>query len=180
MAVHTAPVESEDVESGHGLMTHQKTYVALLAQLMDARGQQFGVVGTVRRMAGEAILLYRGVLPEQRAPLLRVTLIAKAIGGVGLEHFAAFASVRIMTGDATDFHDLILCAEQMRGALEEIFSLFLVAAEAGLLHGQLGQHPLRRFVVMYAVARHASHVFSVVRSAAPPVTLLSTGVTLKA
>src|SRR5262249_3963231 len=104
VAVHTTPVESEDVESGHGLMARQKIYVTLLAQLMAARGQQFDVIGTVRRVAGEAVLLHRGVFPEQRASLLRVALITEAVGCVGLEHVAALAPVRIMAGGANALH----------------------------------------------------------------------------
>jgi len=138
VAVHATAVESEDVESGNGLMARQKIYVALLAQLMAPRSQQFDVVGTVRRVAGEAVLLHRGMFPEQRATLFRVALITKAVGGVGLEHFAAFAPVRIMTGDATDFHDPILVAEQMGGALEQRFLLIFVAAQTRLLHCALG------------------------------------------
>src|SRR5215470_12045674 len=113
VAVHTTPVESEDVETGHGLMARQKIYVALLAQLMAARGQQFDVVGTVRRVAGEAVLLHRGMFPQQRASLLRVALITEAVGGVGLKHVASLAPVRIMAGGATDLHGPILGAEQM-------------------------------------------------------------------
>src|SRR5262249_59707656 len=126
VAVHTTPVESEDVESGHGLMARQKIYVTLLAQLMAARGQQFDVVGTVRRVAGEAVLLHRGVFPEQRASLLRVALITEVVGGVGLEHVAALASVRIMAGGATDFHCPIFGAEQMCRALGGSLFLFFL------------------------------------------------------
>jgi len=80
VAVHTTPVEGEDVETGHGLVARQKIDVALLAQLVAAPDQQAGVVGAVRRVAGEAALLHRGMLPQKWAPLLRVALKTSVIG----------------------------------------------------------------------------------------------------
>src|SRR5712692_6925083 len=104
VAVHAAFVEGEDVESRYGLMAPQHMYVALLAQLMGARGQQTDVVRTVRRMTGEAVLTHRRMFPQEWTALVRVTLITKLIGVAGLEHFAAFSTVRIVTGSTSDFH----------------------------------------------------------------------------
>jgi len=104
MAVHTTFVESKDVESRYGLMAPQHVYVALLAKQMSARGQQIDIVGTVRRMAGEAVLSHRRMLPKQRASLVGVALITKLIGVAGLQHLAALSTMRIMTGCASHFH----------------------------------------------------------------------------
>jgi len=104
MAVHTTFVESKDVESRYGLMAPQHVYVALLAKQMSARGQQIDIVGTVRRMAGEAVLSHRRMLPKQRASLVGVALITKLIGVAGLQHLAALSTMRIMTGCASHLH----------------------------------------------------------------------------
>ncbi len=80
VAVHTTSVEGEDVESGYGLMARQKIDVTLLAQLMAAPGQQAGVVGAVRCMAGETALLHRRVLPKEWPTLVRVALKTCVIG----------------------------------------------------------------------------------------------------
>src|SRR5712691_11352056 len=84
VTVHATFVEGEDVESRHGLMAPQHMYVALLAQLVGARGQQIDVVAAVRRMTGEAVLAHRRVFPQEWPPLVRVTLIPKLIGVAGL------------------------------------------------------------------------------------------------
>ncbi len=104
VAVHATFVEGEDVESRDGLMAPQHVYVALLAQLMGARGQQTDVVGTVRRMTGEAVLAHRRMFPQEWTALIRVTLITKLIGVAGLKHLAPFAAVWIVTGSASHFH----------------------------------------------------------------------------
>ena len=44
VAVHTTLVEGKDVESCNGLMAPQHMHVALLAQLVGARGQQTDIV----------------------------------------------------------------------------------------------------------------------------------------
>ncbi len=80
VAVHTTSVEGEDIESRHGQMPTYNIYVALLTQLMAAPDQQTGLTGTVWRMAGEAVLLHRGVLPEQRTTLFRVAFKTCVIG----------------------------------------------------------------------------------------------------
>ena len=104
VTVHTTFVEGEDVEARDGLMPPQHVYVALLAQLMGPRGQQTDVVGSMRRMAGKTVLSHWRVFPEHRAPLVRVALITELVGVAGLEHLAAFSTVRIMTRSASHFH----------------------------------------------------------------------------
>ena len=121
-------------------MAWQKVNVALLAQLVTALGQQSDVVGAVRRMAGHTVLLDGSVLPQKRPALLRMTLITGLIGCGGHEHFAAFSSVRVMTGDATHFHRMILGAEQMSRALVLSLADIGVAAETGFLYGETRQH----------------------------------------
>ena len=172
-------------------MAWQKVNVALLAQLVTALGQQSDVVGAVRRMAGHAVLLDGSVLPQKWPAFLRMTLITGLIGCGGHEHFATFSSVRVMTGDATHFHRMILGAEQMSRALVLSLADIAVAAETGLLDGEARQHivgrlgvyqsrrlifkrtraagrdRLRELGVMDAVARHATHIVSVMLSALP-------------
>ena len=104
MTIHTTFVEGENVESRYGLMAPQHMHMALLAQLVSARDQQIDVVGTVGRMTGEAVLTHRRMFPQEWTALVRVTLITKLIGVAGLEHFAAFSTVRIVTGSTSDFH----------------------------------------------------------------------------
>jgi len=180
VAVHTAFVEGEDVESGHGHMATDNIDVTLLAQLVATLGQQTGMVGTVSRMAGEAALLHRGMLPKQWAAFLRMALITNAIDSAGLELlFAAFSSVRVMAGDAIHFHDSLLGAEKMSGALVESLANIGVTAETGLLGSKTGQHPLRRLGVVGAVARQAAHVVALMRAAAPVLMRAIPGVALE-
>src|SRR5207253_8723534 len=96
-----------------------------------------------------------------------MALITSAIDGAGLKHFAALSAVRIMTGDAIHFHEPMLGAEQMGRALEHRFSDIGVAAETSILHSRGGQLHHGFLGVMGAVARHATHVVSVVLSATP-------------
>src|SRR5260221_3467806 len=111
MTIHTTFVESENVESCYGLMATQHMHMALLAQLVCARGQEIHVVGTVGRMTGEAVLPHRCMLPQHRTPLVRMALITELIRVAGLKHFGALSSVRIMTGDTVDLHQPILGPE---------------------------------------------------------------------
>jgi len=51
-----------------------------------------------------------------------------------------FSPVRIMTGDASHFHNPALAADKMSGALVEGLSLIRVAAETCFLDSKAGQH----------------------------------------
>lgn len=205
VAVHAPFVEGKDVKSRDGLMAPQHMHVAFLAQFMGARGQQTDIVGPVRRMASKTVLSHRGMLPQQRAALVRVALITKLVGVAGLEHLAAFSTVRIMTGSASHFHanwlsiqllprtggHKILRPEQVRGTLEQSFSLFSVATETSLIDSEIGQHlvgqlgvydlcgftlrsvsefrpgPIQQLDMMDIVARQAAHIASIVLTALP-------------
>lgn len=114
VAVYAASVEGEDVEPGDGRMARQKVYVALLAELVTALRKQADVIRAVRRMAGHTVLLHRSVLPQKWSTLFCMTLIAGLIDGTSLKHLRAFAPVRVVAGVAINFHDPILCAEEMR------------------------------------------------------------------
>jgi hypothetical protein len=142
VAVHTAFVQGEGIESGHVHMDIDNIDVTLLAQLVAAPGQQTGVVGTVRRMACEAALLHRGMLPQRRPAILRVALITGVIDCACLEHFAALPAMRIVAGGTIHFHDFLLGAEKMGGALVEGLADIGVTAETGVLGSATGQHPL--------------------------------------
>ena len=167
VAVHTAFVEGEDVKSGYSRVASDNVNVALLAQLVATLGQQTGVVGTVRRMAGEAALLHRRMLPQHWAALLRVALITGVIDCARLEHLASLPAVRIVAGGAIHFHDSLLGADKMGGALEESLAYISVTAETGVLGSETGQHPLGGLGVVGAVARQAAQVIAVVRTAPP-------------
>src|SRR5207237_651326 len=129
VAVDAASVESEDVESGDGRMARQHIDVALLAQLVAALREQRDIVGAMRGVAGHAILLDWLMLPQEWTALLRVALITGLIDREAHEHSAPLTPVRIVAGDAIDFHHIVLCAEQMCRALVLCLSYIFVAAE---------------------------------------------------
>ena len=113
--------------------------------------------------------------------------------------------MRIVAGSAAHFHIAKLGAEQMGGALEQSFPLFGMAAETSFFYGKAGQHllrefdlqridgrpvhfvsiaggqcPLGEFCMMHVVARHTTHIASVVLATLPAEMTTIAGVTLKA
>ena len=58
----------------------------------------------MRGVTGQAVLSHRRMLPQHWTAFIRMALITELICVAGLEHFAAFTAVRIVTGGARHFH----------------------------------------------------------------------------
>ncbi|HYR77971.1 MAG TPA: hypothetical protein VEM96_19295 [Pyrinomonadaceae bacterium] len=159
----------------------------------------------MRRMTVHAILADRRMVPEKRTPFFGMAGVTHIIDGMIHEHLPALTAMRIVAGSAADLHVTKLGAEQMGGALEQSFPLFGVAAETGFFYSKGGQHllgefhlhriecrpihygsiargqcPLGEFGVVHVVARHTTHVASVVLAALPVKMTTIARVTLKA
>src|SRR6266498_2509976 len=110
-------------------MARQHMDMALLAQQMNARGEKLGIARTMRRVTIQAIFADGRMVPEKRPPLFGMAGVTHIIDGNIHEHLAPLAAMRIVAGRAADLHVAQLSAEQMGGALEEIFSSLNVATE---------------------------------------------------
>jgi hypothetical protein len=193
MAISTAAIDGPYVESltGGGRMARQHMNVALLAQQMDALGQQFGIARTMRRVAVQAILADRRVFPEKRTPFLGMARVTHIINGKIHEHLVRLPAMRIVAGSAADLHVAKLGAEQMGGALEKILSPINMATETSFFDretgqhffgqldiyefcrdalrcaGKIGPHATQQLDMMNVVTRQATHVASVVLPTSP-------------
>ena len=100
MAVGAAPVDHEEAigAPGDGLMP--PLHVTALAQPEYGGPEQLVMVGAVRGMAVVAILLHRGMLPEDRTPELGMALIAGIVDRIRHHHRRRLAAVRIMAARA--------------------------------------------------------------------------------
>ena len=141
--------------------------VAVLAKLRQAHAEQVYVVGTVRGMAGQAVLLNRRVLPEKRSALLGVALEAGVIDGIRAEHSFCLGAVRVMTITALHQGAAQFVPEQVRRALDLSLALVGVAGEAGLILRALRQKFFRCPRMVDAMAGQAAHLRSIVRVALP-------------
>ena len=172
-------------------MARQHVNVALLAQQMNSRRQQLGIARTMRRVTIQAIFADGRMVPKKRPTLFGMAGVTHIIDSKTHEHLAPLAAMRIVAGSAADLHVAKLSAEQMRGALEQSFSLVSVATETSLFHREIGQHLLRPLGVydlcriilwcvreisehsiqqlrmMDIVARQAAHVATVMLAADP-------------
>jgi hypothetical protein len=77
--------------------------VAGLAELGDLAEEKLGVIAAVGRMATQAILIDRGVLPHERAAFFRMALIAELIGGAGFDHVFSEPAVMVVAVRALHF-----------------------------------------------------------------------------
>src|SRR5262245_49451793 len=77
-----------------------RVQVAALAQPRLLRHEHLVVVRAVRVVAVEAVLPDRGVLPEERAALLRMALEAQLVGHLGLDHLGLAAVVGVVAAAA--------------------------------------------------------------------------------
>jgi hypothetical protein len=186
-------------------MARQHMNVALLAQQMNARSQKLGIVRTMRRVTIQAIFADGRMVPEKRPPFFGMAGVTHIIDGMIHEHLSTLTAMRIVAGRAADLRVAKLRAEQMGRALEQSFPLFRVAAETGFFNSKGGQHllrefdlhriecrpvdygsiprcqrPLGEFGVVHVVARHTTHVASVVLAALPIKMTTIARVTLKA
>ena len=94
-------------------MALQHMNVALLARQAGASRQQLGIVRTMRSVTVHTILADRRVVPEKRAPFFGMAGVTYIIDRNIHEHLVAFAAMWIVTGNAADFHVVLLCAHQM-------------------------------------------------------------------
>src|SRR5439155_7255716 len=125
-------------------MARQHMNVALLAQQMNARRQKLGIARTMRRVTIQAIFADGRMFPEKRPPFFGMAGVTHIIDGKIHEHLAPLPAMGIMAGSAADLHVAKLGAKQVRGALEESFSLLSVATETSFFDREAGQHLLRQ------------------------------------
>ena len=146
VAIGTTAVDGKDIQSlpGRGRMTRKHMNVALLAQQMNARRQELGIVRTVRRVTVQAILTHGRMVPKKRSAFFGVAGVTHVVDGVFPQHLARFTAVRIVAGGTTDLHVAHFGAKQMGRPLEQRLSLFDVATEASFLDGRLRQHMFRQ------------------------------------
>jgi len=128
-------------------MARQHVNVALLAQQINARRQQFGIARTMGRVTIQTIFADRRMVPEKRPPFFGMAGVTHIIDRKIDEHLAALPAMRIVAGSAADLHIAKLGAKQMGGALEKIFSPLNVATETSFFDGETGQHFLRQLCV---------------------------------
>jgi|SRR5215213_6601222 len=119
-------------------MARQHVNVALLARQTGASSQKLGIVRTMRRVTVHAILADRRMIPEKRTPFFGMAGVTHIIDGVIDEHLPPLPTVRVVAGSAADLHVALIGAEQVGGALEQGFPLFLVTAQTHLLYAVAG------------------------------------------
>ena len=172
-------------------MARQHVNVALLAQQINARRQQFGIARTMGRVTIQTIFADRRMVPEKRPPFFGMAGVTHIIDRKIDEHLAALPAMRIVAGSAADLHIAKLSAKQMGGALEKIFSPLNVATETSFFDRETGQHFLgqlriydlcrlelrcisevgprstKQLDMMNVVTRQATHIASVMLPALP-------------
>lgn len=68
----------------------------------------------MRRVTVQAILTYRGVIPEKRTSFFRMAGVTNIIDGKIHEHLARLTTMRIVAGSAADLHVAILGAKNIK------------------------------------------------------------------
>ena len=169
VAIDAAAIERPDVQrfAGGGRMAGQHMNVALLAQQMIARCQQLGIARTMWRVATQAILADRRVVPEKGPPFFGMAGVTQTIGGMIVEHLPPLSAMSIVAGSATDFHVVSFGAKQVGGALIKVCPPVAVAGKASFFLGAARQHFGLWLAVVGAVTRQAAHVIAIMRAAAP-------------
>lgn len=109
--------------------------MAPLAEERALGHEKFVVVRPVGRVAGGAVLLHRGMFPEERAALFGVTLVAGLVEDVGLDVLVRGRPVRIVTIGATD----LALADRVVGELLQVRLDVQVAGDAEIRGVRLGQ-----------------------------------------
>src|SRR5687767_9882883 len=104
--------------------------VALLAQIRDGGALELQVVRAVGRVAVEAALPHRRVLPQERPPLLGMAGIALLVDRAGGDQPGGRRAVRVVAVGARN----LALAQRMMGRFPGLGASVLVAGEA-LLHG---------------------------------------------
>src|SRR5262245_34896270 len=146
--------------------------VALLAQTRPRDLQQEVVDRAVRIVAVQAALAHRGMLPQERAALLRMASVAIVIDGGLVQKSFCVGPMRIVAARA---RHLAFANRHVRRA-PDFRALVLVTLETGVRLGQLGQLELGRHVGHDGVAIGAGKPARLMRAAAPqrPLSLLVT------
>ena len=119
--------------------------MALLARHVSASRQKLGIVRAMRRMARHAILANRRVFPEKRTAFFGMAAVAGIIDRLRDHHLVAIAAMRIVTGGATDFHVLLLGAEQMGRTLVHGFANTRMASKTSFLRRETCKQVFLRF-----------------------------------
>src|SRR5215470_10313509 len=140
-----------------------KIGVALLAQPRPRDLQQEVVDRTVRIMAVQAVLAHRGMLPQERAALFRMALVAIVVNGGLVQKSFAVGAMGIVAARA---RHLAFANRHVRRA-PDFRALVLVTLETRVHLGQLGQLELGRDVGHDGMAIGAGKVARLVRAAAP-------------
>lgn len=73
-----------------------------LAELGNPAGEKLPMIAAVNGVTGLAILGYRGMRPEERPPLFRVTLVTQLVYCRGLDHLLPESAMLFMTVRALD------------------------------------------------------------------------------
>src|SRR5215475_4498540 len=137
--------------------------VTLLAEARPRDLQQEVIDRAVRIVAVQAIVAHRGMLPQERAALLRVTLVAIVVDGGLIQKSLAVGAMRIVAAGA---RHLAFANRHVRRA-PNFRALVLVTLETGVRLGQLGQLELGRHVGHDGVAIGAGESARLMRTAAP-------------
>ena len=137
--------------------------VTLLAKTWPRDPEHEVVDRAVRLVAVHAVLAHRRMLPQERAALLRMALVAIVVDGGLVQKSLAVGAMRIVAGRA---RHLAFANRHVRRA-PDFRALVLVALEARVHLGQLGQLELGRHVRHDRVAIRAGEVARFMRAAAP-------------
>ena len=135
--------------------------VAVLAQEGRSLDQQIRLVRAVRRMAVQAAFADRKVLPQQRAALLRVAVVASLVDRNFLQQLRSRRAVRVVAVGANHLR----LANRMVRELVAVGTLLGVAGEALLGLGGLDQD--RVLADVDGMAAGAGHVVGGVLAALP-------------
>ena len=116
-------VDASAIDVPHRIGTSQDHLVSLLimtalTKLRDPQREQPGVIRTMRRMAGDAALSDRRMLPEERSAFLLVAGVALIIDRVGADELFGLSAVRIVARRTLHLQSGTPIAEQVTRTLE--------------------------------------------------------------
>ena len=129
-----------DVGFGEQVVGMPAIGMALLAQDRPCRRQQHIVIGAVGLVTVQAVVAYRGMLPDEGSSLLGVTLIANLIDAVRCEQWRRHRPVRRMAVDARHF---ALDQRHVR-AFAKLVELYTMASCAGHANAVTTKEPRHR------------------------------------
>jgi len=163
MAVGAAPVDHEEAiwAPGDGLMS--SLHMTALAEPEQAGPEQLVMVGAVGGMTGVAILLHRGMLPQDRTAELSVALVAGVVDRIRHHHRGRLAAVGIVAACA---RHLSLFHRVGRALIQMPLHLH-VAGIARLGDAGSRQDGLRRLRIVGAVAVDTCNAAGLMDAALP-------------